>query len=108
MSYQDIANMIESIGLPFAYRYFPIGDVPDLPYIVFYYPSRENFGADNIAYVPFENVNIELYTENKDFSTEESVEAVLTQNGFFYEKSETYLSTEQMYEVLYEIQFIKE
>lgn len=104
MTYKEIATMISSIGLSYAYRSFPEESCPDLPYIVFYYPSNDDFGADNVNYVPIVNVNIELYTENKDFTKESAVESVLTSNGFFFEKTETYLTTEHMYMVLYEIQ----
>ena len=106
MTYKEIASMIQTMGLPFAYRFFPLEQAPQLPYIVFYYPQNDDFSADNINYVPKVNVNIELYTANKDFETESSVEAVLKQNGFYFEKSEYYLQTEQMYEVLYIIQNI--
>ena len=96
--------MISTMGLSYAYRFFPLNEAPQLPYIVFYYPNNDDFSADNENYVPIVNVNIELYTENKDFDTESSVEAVLKQNGFSFTKSEYYLQTEQMYEVLYQIQ----
>ena len=104
MTYKEISTMIGTMGLSYAYRFFPLNEAPALPYIVFYYPNNDDFSADNENYVPIVDVNIELYTENKDFDTESSVEAVLKQNGFFYEKSEYYLETEQMYEVLYQIQ----
>ncbi len=107
MTYKEIATMVESIGLPYAYRFFPEKQVPALPYIVFYYPNNDDFSADNINYVPKVNLNIELYTKSKDIEVEESVEAVLEQNGFFYDKTESYLPTEHMYEVLYEMQFIR-
>lgn len=106
MTYKEIATMVESVGLPYAYRFFPENEAPLLPYIVFYYPDHDDFSADNINYVPIVNINIELYTENKDFTKESQVEAVLTANGFYYEKSELYLQTEHMYEVLYEVQVI--
>ena len=108
MTYKDVSGMIEAIGLPYAYRFFPEKQVPNLPYIVFYYPSNDDFPADNINYVPIVNLNIELYTKSKDFETEESVEAILRSNGFYFDKTETYLPTEHMYEVLYEMQFMKE
>jgi hypothetical protein len=104
MTYKDIADMIDEMGLSFTYYSFPIGEAPSLPYIVFYYPSNDDFGADNKNYVPIVNLNIELYTENKDFSTEQTVEDVLEAHDIFFSKTETYLTSEEMYEVLYEMQ----
>lgn len=108
MTYQDFKGILDTIGLQYTYRSFPIGNVPELPYFVFYFPSSDDFSADNINYVRIDNVNIELYTENKDFETEKQVETILTQNGFYFDKSETYIQQEQMYEVLYTIQIITE
>ena len=108
MTYQAFKGILDTIGLQYTYRSFPIGNVPELPYFVFYFPSSDDFGADNINYVRIDNVNIELYTENKDFETEKQVETILTQNGFYFDKSETYIQQEQMYEVLYTIQIITE
>ncbi len=108
MTYREIAEMIASIGLPYTYYSFPIGQAPNLPYIVFYYPSNDDFSADNKNYVPILNVNVELYTQEKDFDTEATVETVLAANGIYYSKTESYLESEQMYEVLYEFQLVKE
>ena len=47
-----------------------------------------------------------LYTECKDPKAERQVEAVLKEYGFFYEKNETYIESEKMYEVLYETEVL--
>ena len=106
MTFKDIAEMIESIGLPFTYYSFPIGNVPDLPYIVFYYPRNNDFIADDQNYQKIERLNIELYTQNKDFTAEEQIESVLNANGLVYSRSEEYITSEEMYEVLYEMDIL--
>ena len=98
--------MIDNIGLPFAYYSFPEEQAPALPYLVFYYPDYDDLGADNINYQTIANLNIELYTSNKDFATESSVETALANAGLYFQKSETYIESEQMYEVLYQIQLV--
>lgn len=108
MSYQEIATMISSIGLPYAYDLFPNNIAPEPPYIVFNYPQSNDFGADNINYVSIDLLNIELYTANKDFATEQSVEAVLKSNGLFYEKSEAYIRQENLFQISYVCQVITE
>jgi hypothetical protein len=72
---------------------------------VFNYPDRNDFGADNINYSKISILNLELYTASKDFDLEKRVEAVLEQNGFFYEKSEAYIRKENTYQVSYVMQF---
>ena len=44
---------------------------------------------------------IELYTDFKDLSVESKVESVLDEYGIFYDRTETWIESEKMYEVLY-------
>lgn len=106
MDYIDIARLIESIGLPFTYYSFPIDQAPSLPYLVYYYPNYDDFSADNINYIPIPQLNVELYTENKDFELEKQVESVFKEYGLFFDKSETYIQQEHMFQILYTIEFI--
>lgn len=108
MTFQEIAKMIESIGLPFTYDSFPNNVAPTPPYIVFNYPQNDDFGADNTNYVSIDVLNIELYSDSKDFTNEQAIEAVLTENGFFYEKSEAYIRSENLYQITYVTQVITE
>lgn len=106
MTFTEIAEMIEDIGLPFVYYSWPENEAPALPYIVYYYPSTENFPADNKVYKVTQTLNIELYTQTKDFSIEAAVETVLDSYGFVWDKTETYIDTEHMFEVLYELEVL--
>lgn len=102
MTYLEVANIIKQIGLPFAYYSFPINQAPNLPYLIYYYPNNEDFSADNINYIPIVQMNIELYTKQKDFELEKNIEDIFKENGLFYDKSETFIQQEQMFEILYE------
>jgi hypothetical protein len=106
MTFKDIADLLESTGLPCAYYSYPEGNVPALPYIVFYYPNNNPEYADNQVFTTITALNIELYTQNKDFTTEQTVEAVLNANELPFNKSEIYLTDEHMYEVLYQTQVV--
>ena len=46
-------------------------------------------------------VHIELYTDLKDLAVEQQFEDVLDEHGIFYNKSETWIESEKLYEVLY-------
>jgi len=106
MTFSELNTMVQSIGLPSNYYQWPDGAAPDLPFVLFYYPSRDDFYADGINYVKNTKMNLELYTENKDFSLESSVESVLEENGISYEKEEQYITSERMYEVLYTMEVL--
>lgn len=86
-----------------AYDHFAEGESPDPPFICFLYPKAENFGADNLVYHHFNRLDIEVYTDYKDPDMEASIEEVLTAHELYYEKSEVWIETEKMYEVLYEL-----
>ena len=61
------------------------------------------FSADNLVYHHFNRLDIEVYTDYKDPDMEASIEEVLTAHELYYEKSEVWIETEKMYEVLYEL-----
>ena len=99
-----IAELIKSMRLPFAYDHFTEGESPDPPFICYLTPGSDNFAADGRAYYKINIVNIELYTDIKDPSVEQKVESVLDANGIFYEKTEVWIESEKLYEVLYQFE----
>ena len=54
-------------------------------------------------YYHVNQLDIEVYTDYKDPDMEASIEEVLTAHELYYEKSEVWIETEKMYEVLYEL-----
>lgn len=110
MQYTDIKTMVAETNLSATYYSWPEDDplhpVPPLPYLVWYLPSTENVAADDKVYKVIQTLNLELYTATKDFATEATVEAVLDSWGMVWEKQETYIDTEHMYEVLYIMEVI--
>ena len=80
------------------------GESTDPPFLVFLYPNSDNFAADGVVYFKVNQLNIELYTDIKDVELEETVEAVLDKHGIFYEKSEVWIESENLYEVLYQME----
>lgn len=104
MNYADLRTSLLVLGIPVAYRMFPVGDAPELPYIIFYKEGSDDFYADNINYHKIDDVSIELYTTNKDFELEAKMEKLLENIKLPYASYESYLDDEKMHEVLYEIQ----
>ncbi len=101
MTYQQIATMVSSIGVPYAYYQFPEGTEQACPFICFYFESSNDFAADGRNYQKIRPLSIELYTDNKDFQLEQTVEQILNANGLVYSREETYLSSERMYMVTF-------
>ena len=94
-------QLMEEIGLPFAYDHFAEGESPDPPFITFLLPGSDNFSADGKVYLKINEVHIELYTDEKNPETEALVEAVLDAHEIFYDKTEVWIESEKLYEVLY-------
>ena len=97
----DLVKLLEETGIPFAYDHFAEGESPDPPFICYLLPQSDNFSADGKVYLNVSNVNIELYTDSKDLAVEQKLEAVLDIQGIFYDKTEVWIESEKLYEVLY-------
>lgn len=105
MTFKEISTMVSKIGLPYAYYQFgETGQEP--PFICFFYPNDNDFKADNSNYQKIEHLIIELYTDNKDFQLEATVEAILTENGMVWSRSEEWIESERMLEVIYEMDVV--
>ena len=96
-----LLEIMNAIGIPFAYDHFAEGESPDPPFVCYLLPASDNFAADGKVYWKINEVHIELYTDYKDPSVERQVEAVLDERGVFYERSEKWIESEKLYEVLY-------
>ena len=96
-----LLNIMQEIGFPFAYHHFAEGESPSPPFLVFLTPASSNFSADGKVYFKVNEVHIELYTDYKNPSVEEKVEAVRDRHGIFYNKTETFIESEKLYETLY-------
>lgn len=94
-------EVLMATGLPVTYYAWPENEAPELPYLIYWLPDDEDYYADGINYANIQNVRIELYSETKDFDLERLVENTLKSNGIPYDRSETYLKTEQMMMVVY-------
>lgn len=101
MTHEKLMAVLAEAGLPIAYDHFAEGESPDPPFICFLYPGSDNFAADGKVWYKICQVNVELYTDLKDPELENRIEAVLDEHGIYYEKSEVWIESEKLYEVLY-------
>ncbi len=104
MTHQELIQILDMAGLPYAYYSYPEDAVPAPPYFVYYFAGTDNFGADNEVYANIYNLTIELYTQNKDLASEAAIEAALQSGKIFWNKTELYIDAENAYEILYEME----
>lgn len=86
-----------------AYRAFPVGKAPKLPFICYLETQTDNFDADNSVYHVLQGVDIELYTKDKSEATEQLIEAKLNEINLVWNKYEEWLDSEECYEIVYSI-----
>ena len=60
MTLEELAEMLEKTGFPFAYDHFAGGESPDPPFICYLLPGSDNFAADGRVYFRISEVRIEL------------------------------------------------
>lgn len=101
MTHEEVMGMLAELDIPFAYDHFAEGESPKPPFLCFLFPGSENFSADNVVYAGFSILHLELYTDEKDPELEGRVEEVLNAHELFWQKSEVWIETEKLYEVLY-------
>lgn len=104
MSREEIEAMLDRTEIPYRYFLFEEKEAVEPPFLVWYLPDTDNFSADGQVYYRIDSLNLELYTDQKDFDLEERVERILDEQGIYWDKTEAYLEEEQMYEVLYEME----
>ena len=93
--------MVASIGVPYAYYQFPEGTAQPTPFVCFYFDSSNDMFADDTNYQRIRPLTIELYTDNKDFALEATVESVLNRAGLVYSRAESWIDSERMNMVSY-------
>ncbi len=98
---EELLQILSETQIPFAYHHFAEGESPEPPFICYLLPGSNNFSADGKVYYKINEVHIELYTDLKDLAVEQQFEDVLDEHGIFYNKSETWIESEKLYEVLY-------
>ena len=96
-----IIGMLKEIGIPFAYSHFAEGESPEPPFMCYLLPTSDNFSADGRVYHKLSSVHFEVYTDKKDRVLENRVEDVFDKNNIFYNKSEVWINSEKLYEVIY-------
>jgi hypothetical protein len=100
----EVIRILKELNIPFAYHHFAEGEAPDPPFICYLCPSTDNFAADGTVYLDIDVIHIELYTDRKDPELEKQLQKLLKDSGIVYEKNESWIETEKLYEVLYEFE----
>lgn len=103
MNREQIETMLQEIGIEYRYYNFEEEEL-EPPYMYWYTPEVNNFAADGKAYFSVCELRIGLYTGQKNWEQEKKIEEVLEKYEIFWKKTETWIESEALYEVLYEME----
>lgn len=107
MTPSEIEAMLEELGIPYRYNHFTQREMEDvnLPIAVWNIPGTTNFFADGKVYQKISKLDIELYSDTKDWELEKRMEGILDKNGISWEQTASeWLESENMWESLYEME----
>ena len=101
MTLVELKRLLDTTGYPVAYSHF--NEPKATPFITYLVTYSSNFHADNKVHKKINNVDIELYTDKKDLQAEEKLESILDDQELPYDKVETFISEEKLYQIIYEV-----
>lgn len=104
MTLENLYLILKSTGFPVAYSHFEEKTPP--PYITYLSQYSSNFIADNRVYKKIDNIQIELYTRQKDLEVEKKLEDLLDENEIAYETTESWIDSEKLFQRIYEVRLI--
>ena len=102
MTQAELYTHLKSLGLPIAYNHFDTA--PSIPYMVYKYTGSNDFIADNKNYADISSFTVELYTRKKDLATEKLVEDKFKALELPYTDMESWIDTDKLFQIAYEIQ----
>ena len=108
MTPQEVNTLIASVGIPYAYHQFADDTGQQPPFICFFYGNSNDLAADDTNYARIERLYIELYTDEKDFALEKTIETLLNANNLVFAKEQIYIDSERMHETIYTTDIIME
>lgn len=103
MTLKQFAAVLQTTKLPVRYGYWPDEERPKCPYIEYEVAYTSNFGAENKVYETVSHIDVFLFTDKKDITSEEKVEKAFADNDIFWNKTESFSDSEKTYQILYEV-----
>ena len=102
MTFSELGLALKSLGYEVAYDHFTTAKTP--PFIVYTNPSDNTYSADNKVIHKTKNIDVEVYTKNKDLALEAKIEKLFDDNEIYYDDpDEVFIQSENVYKRTYYI-----
>lgn len=106
MTLNELAQMLDEMNIDFAYRAFEEDTGKQPPFICYFFSGNIPEAADDTNVVKIEELNIELYTDNKDFALEAQIESVLNAHELVFSREEEWIESEKMQMTIYTMEVL--
>lgn len=106
MTRKEVAQMVDSIGLPYAYYQFDEDTAQAPPFVVFFFSTSNDLYADQTNYQRIDSLSIEFYSSEVDFDTEETIEAILNDAGLTFYKEQSFIESERIWQTAYDMEIV--
>jgi len=104
VTYLELIQEMRHAGFPCTYHHYPTPPSP--PYTVVLYAYSNDVQADNHNYADVGNYQLELYHTIKHPPSERKIEGRLRELRIPYQKTETYIESEGLYQIVYQVQLL--
>ena len=102
--HKKIYDLLKTLNIPVAYDHFISNKDISIPFVVYREINTDTFKADGKTYYRPYNFEIELITEKKEVTIQETIEKLLTDNNIPYDVAdEIWDDDEKIYHNYYEI-----
>lgn len=106
MTRKEVAQMVDSIGLPYAYYQFDEDTAQAPPFVVFFFSMSNDLYADQTNYQRIDSLSIEFYSSEVDFDTEETIETILNDAGLTFYKEQSFIESERIWQTAYDMEIV--
>lgn len=106
MTRKEVAQMVDSIGLPYAYYQFDEDTAQAPPFVVFFFSTSNDLYADQTNYQRIDSLSIEFYSAEVDFDTEETIETILNDAGLTFYKEQSFIESERIWQTAYDMEIV--
>lgn len=101
---KELYDLLKTLNIPVAYDHFDSNKHVTPPFVAYREIGTDTFKADGVTYYRPHEYEIELVTEKKDLTLQQSIEDLLTQNKIPYDVyNEVWDEDEKIYHNYYEI-----
>lgn len=109
MTIDEFMDVLVEMDIPYAYSHFDNDNTispVNPPFLTWLAVGEDGLMADNILYHKVIDIDLELYTVNKDIALENRVEETLTKHSIPYTASQRWIESEKVFQKLYELRLM--